>query len=428
MRIGIIGAGGAGLCAAWLLEQDHEVVVFERNAVPGGHARTTSVDRGGIAHASDGFNWFSEAMYPRFMRLLELVGQPTVRIPMSCTFTDLRTSHSLCMPPIGVRRFSNVLLRPSGLLTLLKMFWAVKKAGPIVHGHRTGITCREFLADLSLGDKFEQDFLLPLMSGTWGCPHERTVDCDIYPLMKYFVFHAPNGLSYYWWHVAEGGAGAYAKRMADQLSSATLHLDAKVERVRTLDAGFEVTSLGETHTVDALVVAAGAADAKKILTDTEGIEAAKAALDRFEYYTAFVATHSDPSYMPPNRKDWSVANVRWDGERADLTVWSGYRPPGDDRPPVDLFTTYVAPGEEPKDMHHLSRFSLPLETPQHYEAQEDLRAAQGQSNLWFAGDYTQDIGSHEDAICSAIRVAEQLAPGSKRLAEIKKDRAPLAPA
>ncbi|HLY27469.1 MAG TPA: FAD-dependent oxidoreductase [Aggregatilineales bacterium] len=43
MNIGIIGAGAAGLTSAWLLNDELEVVVFEREDRLGGHAHTIKV-------------------------------------------------------------------------------------------------------------------------------------------------------------------------------------------------------------------------------------------------------------------------------------------------------------------------------------------------------------------------------------------------
>jgi predicted NAD/FAD-binding protein len=131
--------------------------------------------------------------------------------------------------------------------------------------------------------------------------------------------------------------------------------------------------------------------------------------------------------MPPRRDDWCVTHMTWDGHEADLTVWSGFPVPGTGKGPVDVFTSYVRPGEEPKELHHLSKFWLPLETPRHYESQKALAAVQGDDDLYFAGDYTNDIGSHEDAIVSAVRVADALVPDGKRLAAIHQERgAPIA--
>ncbi len=396
-------------------------MLFERKDVPGGHARTTSVEfEGGVAHASDGFNWFSDAMYPRFLRLLELIEQPTQQIPMTCSFSDQRGT--LCMPPVGAGRLGRVLSRPQQLLTLLKMWRTVSKAAPLVHGKRHEVTAAEFCDQLKLGRGFIDDFLAPLISGVWGCPWERTRDCSIYPLMKYIVFHAPIGLGYYWWHIVEGGAAAYARNMAGRLANTQLQLGTPIRGVERTAQGFEVRTAEGVQGVDRLVIAAGARDAARVLEGAQGLDRQKAALARFEYYLAHVATHSDPSYMPARRKDWCVTNIRWDGARSDLTVWSGFQLPKDPRPRFDLFTSYVDPGEQPRDTHHRSAFWLPLETPDHFAAQAGLAALQGEDGLHFAGDYTQDIGSHEDAICSAIRVAEALAPQAQRLLALKQDR------
>ncbi|MFH8791648.1 NAD(P)-binding protein [Streptomyces sp. NPDC017941] len=44
MRIAVIGAGTAGLTAAWLLSPDHDVTVHEAEAAPGGAVRTHVLD------------------------------------------------------------------------------------------------------------------------------------------------------------------------------------------------------------------------------------------------------------------------------------------------------------------------------------------------------------------------------------------------
>jgi predicted NAD/FAD-binding protein len=43
MRIAIIGAGISGLVCADMLHSDHDVVVFEAESRPGGHANTVRV-------------------------------------------------------------------------------------------------------------------------------------------------------------------------------------------------------------------------------------------------------------------------------------------------------------------------------------------------------------------------------------------------
>jgi predicted NAD/FAD-binding protein len=413
MKIAVIGSGGAGLTAAWLLEQEHDVVVYERNPTMGGHAHTVEVERDGHMHTvDDGFCWFSESMYPRYLALLKTLGVGTDTVDMTASFTDVQRGKSVFMPPVGFGPVMGVVFSPFALGNLLRFAGAVKAAEAIVRDHVTDITCEAFLAGLSQSKRFQDEFLLPFMSAVWGCPWEQTLRSSIYPLMKYIVLHRPTAFSYYTWQVIHGGTAAYIRSLATHLEHAVVYPDTPVQSVQKTDTGFRVTPAGqEPRDFDQVVVAAGARDAGKILADTQGIEAAKAALGKFEYYQAHVATHCDATYMPPKRSHWAVGNVRYEGKSADMTIWHGHRTGS------PVFASYIQ-DKEPAETKHVSSFWLPMETPQHFEAQKALAAVQGEAGLWFAGDYTRDIGSHEDAVCSAIAVAEKLAPDCARLAQI----------
>ena len=91
MRIGIIGSGIAGMTAAHLLQDHHEVHVFEADGRPGGHANTVTVDLpGGPVAADTGFLVYNERTYPLFTRLLADLGVATHPSEMSFSLTDLR--------------------------------------------------------------------------------------------------------------------------------------------------------------------------------------------------------------------------------------------------------------------------------------------------------------------------------------------------
>ena len=90
MRIAVIGSGGAGLLTAWLLEQDHQVTLFETQTRLGGHADTVNVELAGQIFGIDaGFELLSSEMFPQFTRLLRLLDVPLYRYPMSATVIQL---------------------------------------------------------------------------------------------------------------------------------------------------------------------------------------------------------------------------------------------------------------------------------------------------------------------------------------------------
>ena len=65
MRIAVVGSGIAGLSAAWLLSQAHDVTVLERDDRLGGHSNTAHV-RSTIAilHVDTGFMVFNTRLIP----------------------------------------------------------------------------------------------------------------------------------------------------------------------------------------------------------------------------------------------------------------------------------------------------------------------------------------------------------------------------
>ncbi len=404
MKIAILGTGGSGTTAAWLLDGRHEVDIYERNAKIGGHANTVEITSGGVTHyIDDGFNWFSKYMYPRYLAMLKANGIETNQVPMSASYWDTRTSKSLSMPPLGFGRIGRLMLEPSRIVTLLRLNNVLRPAERIVHERETQITGRQFLDEVDPNREFADEFLVPFMSGAWGCPLERTLEMSIYPLMKYIVLHQPQGFSYYMWEVIKGGCNSYIRKIHESLDTQA-KCEAPVRALNRKAKGIElVDHEGNTHLYDHVITTCGAKDTTKILSNSAGFEKRKEIVEGMEYYLAHVASHSDRSYMPPARHDWAICNVRYTGDRADATIWDGWHS-GE-----DVFDSYIDINkEEPKGCVNISGFWLPVENPKFFRQQAKLAETQGEGGLWICGDYTQDIGGHEDAVASAHDAVEAI--------------------
>ena len=84
MKIAVIGAGVAGLGAAWLLSRKHEVVVYEREDRFGGHSCTVDAPvPAGTRPVDVGFIVFNERNYPNLVALFDHLGVPTENSDMS---------------------------------------------------------------------------------------------------------------------------------------------------------------------------------------------------------------------------------------------------------------------------------------------------------------------------------------------------------
>src|SRR5512133_2471231 len=75
MRIAVVGAGVAGLHAAWRLSREHDVTLYEANDYAGGHTATVDVEWQGRTYGVDtGFIVFNDWTYPNFIATLRAHG------------------------------------------------------------------------------------------------------------------------------------------------------------------------------------------------------------------------------------------------------------------------------------------------------------------------------------------------------------------
>ncbi len=131
MRIAIVGAGGAGLTAAWLLEGAHDVVLFEGEERLGGHADTVDVEWDGVPYSVDaGFEFFSASMFPTLTRLIEVLGVPLHRFPMTATLFTSDGRRSIVMPPLRRDGIAWSTFTPRTVTLLIELQRLLDRAPP----------------------------------------------------------------------------------------------------------------------------------------------------------------------------------------------------------------------------------------------------------------------------------------------------------
>lgn len=409
MRIGIVGAGGAGLAAAWLLEQRHDVTLFERDERLGGHAHTIEVEAHGQRFGVDaGFQFFGESTYPTLNRLLDALDVPRRSYP--ATFTLSGQGRTVVLPPARKGMPVWRSLAPASLSDIVRLRGFAAGIPAFMREHDTSVTMREYLDRLSLPASFRDGFLVPFLLGFWCVELDEFFQTAAYNTLFYLAalsngWRAPRQIE------IDGGMRTYIEALAYDLGRADVRVGCGIRHIARSSDGFIVDdTLGGRHEFDELVVAAGAADAADLVDGLAGLAARVAQLRRFEFFDAVIAIHGDRSLMPPRESDWSVVNARWDGVHSQLSIWNPDRG-------LPVFRSWVTYEERmPEPLYALVTYRHGLGTPAHFDAQRRLAAMQGEHGVWLAGMYTDDADSHESAVHSAVSIARRLAPGSPRLA------------
>jgi predicted NAD/FAD-binding protein len=414
-RIAVVGAGIAGLGAAWLLSRHHAVDLFEAEFRPGGHANTVEIeDRDRPLPVDTGFIVYNEANYPNLTALFDLLAVPTTPSDMSfsVSLAGGRLEYAGGCGARGLFAQPANVLRPrfaSMLRDVLRFYRDAPKA--LAAGELAGSSLRDMLDAGGYGAAFRDDHLLPMAAAIWSGGCAGMLDFPAESLVRFFDNHGLLRLrGRPRWRTVTGGSREYVRRMLDAMPETTLLLDTHVAALRRHPGRVElVTWRGERRSYDQVVLATHGDQALRLLADPTPDEAK--VLGGFRYRDNRAVLHRDPGLMPRRKAAWASWNAltapRADGGR-DISVsyWMNRLQSLDtDRPVI----VSLDPAREPAPHRRLGEFAYrhPQFDLAALEAQRRLHEIQGMRNTWFCGSYT-GYGFHEDALVSGIAVAGAL--------------------
>src|SRR6185312_16563885 len=163
MKIAVIGAGVAGLGAAWSLSRHHDVVVYERESRFGGHACTVEVAGPGGAQPVDmGFIVYNERNYPNLVALFDHLGVPTKPSDMSfaVSLDGGRFEYGSSFASFLAQRRN--MLRPSFLRMTHDILRFNRMAPSLLDKcEDLDFTIGDFVDDAGLGAAFRDRYLAP---------------------------------------------------------------------------------------------------------------------------------------------------------------------------------------------------------------------------------------------------------------------------
>ena len=422
MKIGIVGAGVAGLTAAWMLSEEHDVTLIEKQDRLGGHANTVEVDyQGQRVSIEAGAEFFSEKAFPHFHRLLSILNVPTHSYPMSATLYSTDHRHVTMMPPVKNGQVVWSMLGPRQICNLLQFQKVLKRARPLMDARDTSTTIDEYLRSLNLGKDFLENFMYPFLQSGWCLDLEDYKQFIAYDVLQFAYNHQPTGLSSVKWSEVVGGMSAYVRELEKQLAAVQIEKGSGVSAITMEEETYRVQlHSGKKLVFDQLILATNAMDARHLLEQLPWAESVRQILGGVDYFKTIIAVHADPALMPANKKYWSVVNMRYDGTQAHTTIWKSWKSA---KPLFRSWVTYES--RLPNHLFSTAEYDHPKTNRNYFQAQEALAKEQGKRGLWFAGMHTHDVETHESAIISAIKIAKKLAPTSPLLSKLSPLNSPL---
>jgi predicted NAD/FAD-binding protein len=411
-RVAIVGSGIAGLTAAYRLQNDVDVTVFEQNDWIGGHTHTVDVTLDGQTYAVDtGFIVFNEWTYPRFLNLLSelnLAHQDTdMSFSVMSETTGIEYAGTNLSTLFAQRRR---LLSPSYYRFLRDIMRFNRTAIDDLANERisASVTLHDYLRKLSLCDLFHSHYLLPMAAAIWSSDLK---DVNQMPALFFIRFFKNHGLLSVTdrpqWYTLPGGSRSYIAPLTASFRE-RIRLETPVKSVRNTSQGVEVVTAVGVEKYNAVVLASHSDQSLALLDKSE--RAIRTILQGIPYADNEVVLHTDRSQMPANRRAWASWNYQIqrnpDGLGAVVT-YDMNRLQNLDGPHQFFVTLNNTKHIKPESILGCWTYAHPQFGPDSLQVQSGIDRVNSTSRITIAGAWCRN-GFHEDGVVSGEKAAEAI--------------------
>jgi len=411
LKIAVIGSGVAGIVSAYLLQQKHDVTIFEKNDYCGGHTHTIVIDDSPDAGTpvDTGFIVLNDRTYPLLNKFLSQLGVAIRPTDMSFSYLNPTTGLSYASRNLNTIFADRTnIIRPSfwRLLTGILQF-NYKTQKNLYLGLLKGITLGQYLQRENFSRSLIREYLIPMAAAIWSTPDIQMMDFPAESFARFFENHGLLSVTDQpQWYYVHGGSRTYVTAFLKNFTG-RVSMQHGVAIVRRNPESVVVSTMdGDDETFDRVVIATHADEAYALLADPSEDEIRL--LSPWQYTKNYTVLHTDTSLLPRNPRAWASWNYLSDSdndENAHVTVT--YH--------MNRLQHLAAKREycvtlnpvRPIPAEHIIQdtvYTHPMYTFEALATQDKLPALNGRNNTYFCGSYF-GYGFHEDAVRSAVDVA-----------------------
>lgn len=404
MKIAIIGGGISGMVAAYLLNQDHGITLFEANDYIGGHTHTIDAPANGRTYAVDtGFIVFNETTYPNFCDLLnrlDVASQPSsMTFSVKCEKTGLEYGpHSL--NTLFAQRKN--LLSPSFYRMILDIFRFGRDFDRLLSDDQGEQELGPYLTGKGYSRRFIDHFLIPLGSSLWSADPRDVHNFPLQTFVRFFKNHGFLKVRHsIRWRVIQGGSREYVKKLTASYKE-KIRLKTPIRGVTRHPDYVDVLPANDDPVrFDHVVIATHSDQALELLTDPSPAE--REILGSIPYQENLTVLHTDSSILPKHSSLWSSWNylipdeeVRKAALTYDMNILQTISAP------VEFCVTLNRPEAiAPEKVIGTFVYHHPIYRKDAPQAQQRHGEISGKNRTHYCGAYW-GYGFHEDGVKAAL--------------------------
>lgn len=428
-RIAIVGAGPAGISAAYHLREHAKLTIFEREDHPGGHANTVEVEENGKIHGCDtAFVVYNRRSYKVMSKVFDELGVEDKRHQGGFFFFDAEIGIEYGTEDLDLTEEEVAARYPAEFVSVwreIRRFHAEGRRDFL--RKRTDMPLGEYLDRGGYSEEFRHSYLMLLCSAVWSVPPELIWEMPAATVIAFYMGHDEGGLGgrRVDWRTVAGGSINYVRKAMAAIAP-DLRTSEPVTGITAEPDGVMVTTAKGSERFDYAVLATHADTSLAVLGNPTPQQ--RDVLAKVRYNSLRVVLHTDASVMRGSKdrwKAWNYGKVSANGASGKGGAYVVYymNRLHDFTAEKDYFVTLDYPGDlDPDSIIKEFDYTHPIIDINVRRMQKDIYTVNEGTRVKLCGSYfhspelgPDQIGSHEAGFSSGKEAASQLLSEVKQL-------------